>query len=151
MCGKWYGEREGGRFHGRRWRPMRSDVEQMVGTVLEQVVAGLNRAESSLRRAAPGPYAGMGPRSERSDDQIRADVEQAVTEDGWVDGRGIAVEVHEGVVTLRGTVPTSEQKRRAGEDAWDTPGVLDVQNTLAIGPGPQAAGPEMPEEPSSVD
>jgi len=123
-------------------------MEQLVGAIMSQVVDALDRAESGLRRATPGPYTGLGPRTERSDEQIRADVERALTEDGWVDGRGIEVTVQGGAVTLRGTVPTADQKRRAGEDAWDVPGVTDVHNLLTIGAAPVETPPEA--EPGSA-
>ena len=150
---KWYEEQQRGGYRFRRWGPMRREMEQVVGAVMEQIIDALDRAESGLRRAAPGPYAGMGPRPERSDSQIQADVEQAITEDGWVDGRGLTVEVVNRVVTLRGSVPTAEQKRRAGEDAWNVVGVADVQNLLSIGPAipPEPPVSEAPEGAPSVD
>jgi osmotically-inducible protein OsmY len=63
---------------------------------------------------------------------LRRDIVNALGWDSWVDGNTINVEVVEGVVTLTGTVKTSTEKRAAGDDAWDIPGVLDVQNQLQI-------------------
>ena len=42
------------------------------------------------------------------------------------------VAVQHGVVTLTGQVDSAMEKRAAGDDAWETPGVLDVQNDLVI-------------------
>ena len=42
----------------------------------------------------------------------------------------IKVDVKQGVVVLGGEVPTWVAKRAAGDDAWDTPGVVDVSNQL---------------------
>ena len=42
----------------------------------------------------------------------------------------IAVDVKQHVVILGGEVPTWVAKRAAGDDAWDTPGVVDVSNQL---------------------
>jgi osmotically-inducible protein OsmY len=51
------------------------------------------------------------------------------------DFRGdIAIEVHEGVVTLTGAVPGLVEKRLAGVLAWWVPGVRDVVNGLAVDP-----------------
>ena len=46
----------------------------------------------------------------------------------------IKVDVKQRVVVLGGTVGTSLAKRAAGDDAWDTAGVADVSNQLAVDP-----------------
>ena len=46
-------------------------------------------------------------------DDVRADVKQAV-------------------VKLGGTVRSSLAKRAAGDDVWDSPGVVDVSNQLVV-------------------
>jgi hypothetical protein len=74
-----------------------------------------------------GSYATPGV---RSDAEIGTDVVNAMRNDTWVDSSNIAVAVNNGVVTLTGTVPNLFQKRQAGDDAWDVPGVVDVQNNL---------------------
>jgi osmotically-inducible protein OsmY len=51
-----------------------------------------------------------------------------------VDSTQVDVTVHDGVVTLTGTVPSLMEKRAAGDDAWDTSGVVDVHNDLTIAP-----------------
>ena len=57
-----------------------------------------------------------------------------ILNDTWVDSTNILIDVHQGVVTLTGTVPSLFQKRMAGDDAWDSPGVVDVHNDLSIVP-----------------
>lgn len=47
----------------------------------------------------------------------------------------LRVDVKQGVVILGGTVPSWHAKRAAGDDAWDTPGVVDVSNQLEISTG----------------
>jgi len=42
----------------------------------------------------------------------------------------IKVDVEQGVVILGGEVSSWLAKRAAGDDAWDTPGVVDVSNQL---------------------
>ena len=49
-----------------------------------------------------------------------------------MDANRIQVEVNQGVVTLTGNVPSIFEKRAAGDDAWDTPDVVDVHDDLVI-------------------
>ena len=44
----------------------------------------------------------------------------------------IRVDVKRNVVILTGDVASSLAKRAAGDDAWDTPGVVDVSNQLGV-------------------
>jgi hypothetical protein len=94
--------------------------------------------DASLRRlsafrVAPGPHAGKGPRGYRRDwARVREDLCDMLERDGEVDATDIEVEVHEGVVTLRGTVSDRHQKRRA-EHLIDTiPQIRDVHNELRL-------------------
>jgi hyperosmotically inducible protein len=76
-------------------------------------------------------YRGKGP-AQRMDDQIKAAIEDLLTEDPWLDASGIQVSVQQGIVTLAGTVPSRAAKRRAEELTDTVRGVRDVQNTLTI-------------------
>jgi hypothetical protein len=78
-------------------------------------------------------YRGRGPKNyRRSDDRIRDEVCEALTDDWSVDATEISVEVKDGEVTLSGTVPSREQKRRAGDCAERIGGVHDVFNRLRV-------------------
>jgi hypothetical protein len=80
-----------------------------------------------------GPYAGRGPRNyQRGDERIHDDVCEALTRHGDVDACDIEVEVQNGEVTLRGTVPDRRQKRMAEDMAESVPGVRDVHNQLRL-------------------
>lgn len=84
-------------------------------------------------RRSGGPYAGRGPRGyRRSDERIRADVNDALTEDGWIDATEITVTVERGEVTIEGTVESRAMKRLAEDVAEGVPGVRDVHNRLTI-------------------
>lgn len=62
------------------------------------------------------PYAGRGPRGyPRSDARIYEDICDRLTVDSHVDASDIDVNVRDGDVTLRGSVPTREMRRRAGD------------------------------------
>ncbi len=78
-----------------------------------------------------GPYRGKGP-AKRSDEQIRSEVEEALTEDSWLDASNVQVAVQNGVVTLSGAVDSRDSKRRAEDLTDEVPGVTDVQNNLRI-------------------
>jgi hypothetical protein len=83
--------------------------------------------------APPGPYAGLGPRGyRRSDERLREDVCDRLTEHGEVDARDMEVEVSAGEVTLSGTAPTRAQKRLAEDIADAVVGVVEVHNRLRV-------------------
>jgi len=78
-------------------------------------------------------YRGQGPADyTRSDERIREDVNDRLTDDWRIDARRISVLVDKGEVTLNGTVASREAKRRA-EDCIDRiSGVKHVQNNLRV-------------------
>lgn len=84
-------------------------------------------------RQATGEHRGRGPRGyRRSDERIREDVSDRLTDDPWLDATYIEVEAKDGEVTLSGLVSRREDKRRA-EDLTDAcSGVSHVQNNLRV-------------------
>jgi hypothetical protein len=81
----------------------------------------------------PGPYTGMGPQGyQRSDERIREDVNDRLTQHGHINARDIQVQVRNGEVTLSGTVDDLRQKHMAEDVADSVPGVTDVHNQLKI-------------------
>jgi len=78
-------------------------------------------------------YRGHGPAGyTRSDDRIMEDACDALTYDRGVDARQISLTVSNGEVTLDGTVPSREHKRRAEDCIEDLSGVKHVQNNLRV-------------------
>jgi osmotically-inducible protein OsmY len=69
-----------------------------------------------------------------SDDQIYDQVRQRLAADRDVKGGAIEVEVHEGVVTLRGKVRQEKQKTKAERIAKKVKGVTKVVNELKVEP-----------------
>src|SRR5262249_60892996 len=62
--------------------------------------------------------AGRGPRGyHRSDERIREDVNDRLTDDWYIDASDIEVSVNNGMVTLSGRVNSREEKRRAEDFA----------------------------------
>lgn len=65
-----------------------------------------------------------------SDGEIKAIVVERLRENPHTKDSELRVDVKQGVVVLGGEVPSWVAKRAAGDDAWDTPGVVDVSNQL---------------------
>ena len=80
-----------------------------------------------------GQYSGRGPRGyRRSDERIREDVNERLTDDSFLDATNIEVSVDSGIVTLTGTVNNRSDKRRAEDLAESVSGVSDVSNQLRV-------------------
>lgn len=78
-----------------------------------------------------GVHKGKGPKGwQRSDQRITDDVNDALTEDPYVDASDIEVSVEHGEVTLAGTVESRLIKRRAEDLAERVSGVKNVENRL---------------------
>ena len=78
-------------------------------------------------------FIGRGPKGyKRSDDRIREELCDRMTDDPVLDASEIEVEVTEGEVTLSGSVMSRDQKRRAEDIAETIGGVKDVTNQLRV-------------------
>lgn len=93
---------------------------------------------STLRSGEPG--AGVAPLTpvpdlKRPDGWITMKVQSQFFLDPQVKGHEISVDTSRGVVQLKGTVETAEQKQQAEQIARDTEGVTRVVNQLTVGKG----------------
>jgi osmotically-inducible protein OsmY len=80
-----------------------------------------------------GQHRGRGPKGySRSDDRIREDVSDRLTDDPHIDASDIEVSVSGGEVTLSGTVDSRFAKRHAEDLAEAVSGVRHVQNNLRV-------------------
>lgn len=80
-----------------------------------------------------GMHYGKGPTGyTRSDERIREDVCDRLTDDPHVDASSIQVSVENGVVTLQGQVTERQMKHRAEDCAEHVSGVKDVENRLRV-------------------
>lgn len=78
-----------------------------------------------------GEHRGKGPKGyTRSDERIREDVCDRLSDDDELDASEITVTVRGGEVTLEGTVPDRRAKQRAEDLAEAVSGVRDVDNKL---------------------
>ncbi|WP_257385470.1 BON domain-containing protein [Tahibacter caeni] len=89
---------------------------------------GQGRSESqgqSLRGRGPKNYM-------RSDERIKEDINERLTDDPMIDAGDINVEVKNGTVTLTGSVDSRRLKHRAEDIADDCGGVKGVENRLTV-------------------
>ena len=78
-------------------------------------------------------FVGRGPKGyQRSDDRIRDEICDRMTDDPVLDASEIEVDVKQGEVMLTGSVTSRGQKRRAEDIAERIGGVRDVTNQLRV-------------------
>lgn len=89
--------------------------------------------EEAERRRHQDQYRGKGPKNySRSDDRIREDISDRLTDDWQVDASEIEITVVKGEVTLAGSVSDRMQRRRAEDIAESVSGAHHVQNNLRV-------------------
>jgi osmotically-inducible protein OsmY len=80
-----------------------------------------------------GSYAGRGPKGyKRSDERIREDVCDRLSDHPYLDASDIEVNVNEGIVTLSGTARDRRTKRLAEDLVESCSGVQDVDNKIRV-------------------
>jgi osmotically-inducible protein OsmY len=82
-----------------------------------------------------GWYAGqqeITQRDPQSDSQIKSEVVDRLRRNIHTKDHTLVVNVQSGVVVLTGDVSSVLAKRAAGDDCWDTRGVVDVSNQLRV-------------------
>lgn len=78
-------------------------------------------------------FKGKGPKGYiRSDDRLREDICEKLTDDAFIDASNIDVIISNAEVTLNGTVHSKEEKRRAEDLIDDIIGVNHVMNNLRV-------------------
>ena len=122
-----------GQEAGRQWRggfergfgPRGREGQRFDGA---QGVGGERRAEGGR-----GEHTGHGPKGyARSDDRVREDICERLTEHGEIDARELEVTVQNGEVTLSGSISSRRAKRMVEDVAEDVSGVKDVHNQLRV-------------------
>jgi osmotically-inducible protein OsmY len=85
-------------------------------------------------RSMQGLHKGKGPKNySRSDDRIKEDINDRLSDDPFIDASEIDVTVTNGEVTLSGTVDERSSKRRAEDIAENVSGVKNVENRIRVG------------------
>jgi osmotically-inducible protein OsmY len=67
-----------------------------------------------------------------SDREMKSALVHRLNENLYTAGASIKVGVDNRVIVLSGEVDSPTARRVAGDDAWDTPGVMDVSNQLVV-------------------
>jgi osmotically-inducible protein OsmY len=100
----------------------------------DEVSSWFGDEDAERRRRQDGVYKGKGPKNySRSDDRIKEDVNDRLSDDPFIDATEIEVTVSNGEVTLTGTVDHRSTKRRAEDLAESVSGVKNVENRIRAG------------------
>jgi osmotically-inducible protein OsmY len=90
-------------------------------------------AERRRNRDREMNYKGKGPKNyNRSDDRIKEDINDRLSDDPFIDATDIDVTVTNGEVTLTGSVDHRSTKRRAEDLAESISGVKQVENRIRV-------------------
>lgn len=127
----------GSDYRGRQYGRGESDERSWWDRTTDEVSSWFGDEDAERRRARDrqmrGQHRGKGPRNySRSDDRIREDVNDRLSDDPFVDASDIEVSVSDGDVTLTGTVDHRSTKRRAEDLAESVSGVKNVENRLRV-------------------
>lgn len=145
-----YGRQGGGRYYGggRSYgssgqsygdQSYRGQDQNWMERTGERMASWFN--DDDDREQAMGRFRGRGPKGyRRSDDRIREDVCDRLSDDAMLDASEIEVRVQNSEVTLEGTVSDREDKRRAETLAERCSGVDHVQNNIRVQHQQQASG-----------
>lgn len=116
-----------------------SDPRGFADRAIDEVRSWFGDDDAQRRREED--HRGRGPSDyTRSDERIREDANDRLTEDPRVDARSISVMVTDGEVTLSGTVNNRMDKRRAEDCVEAISGVKHVQNNLRVKSGSSLEG-----------
>lgn len=134
--GRYSPEREYGRS-GRHYGRGDSEDRSWWDRTTDEVSSWFGDEDAERRRERDrymrGQHRGKGPRNySRSDDRIRDDINDRLSDDPFVDASDIEVNVSNGEVTLTGNVDHRSTKRRAEDLAESISGVKHVENRLRI-------------------
>ena len=97
---------------------------------LDEAKDELRIREQALREAES--HVGL----KATDAALFRSVQRRLLDDEGLEDLAIAVQVEKGVVTLQGTVSDEEDRAHAEEVARETPGVVTIENQIAVVPPP---------------
>ncbi len=129
-------ERDDGPLYGGRGYRNAGPDRDWWDRSTDEVAAWFGDQDAQRRRnmdAMDRGHRGRGPKGYmRSDERIREDVCDRLSDDSMVDASEVEVSVAKSEVTLTGTVGTREERRRAEDCAERVSGVTHVQNNLRV-------------------
>jgi osmotically-inducible protein OsmY len=110
-----------------------SDERSWWDRTSDEVSSWFGDEDAERRRENDKNHRGKGPKNySRSDDRIKEDVNDRLSDDPFVDATDIEVTVSSAEVTLTGTVDHRSTKRRAEDLAEAVSGVKNVENRLRV-------------------
>lgn len=124
-----------GRYSGSAYPSGRGEDRGWWDRTTDEVSSwfGDDDAERRRRMDKAGQFRGRGPKGyTRSDDRIREDINDRLSDDAFIDAENIEVSVNNGEVTLTGTVDDRSSKRRAEDVAEAISGVKNVENRIRV-------------------
>lgn len=121
-----YGNANQGGYDRNWWDRTIDKVSSWLGGDESERNRGMNRHHAGGQR-------GKGPKGYvRSENRIREDVYERLTEDDRLDATNIEVQVQGDTVILSGTTQSKEEKRRAEDLVERITGVRNVENRIHI-------------------
>jgi hypothetical protein len=133
-----FGHGFGTGYEGRDWSgayPRGRDERGFFERAGDEIASWFGDDDAARRRREDerGEHRGRGPKGyQRSDERIRDDVNDRLTDDPHIDASEVEVAVSAREVTLSGTVSSRFEKRRAEDIAESVSGVTHVQNNLRV-------------------
>ena len=99
----------------------------------DEVSSWFGDEDAERRRQQDGEHRGRGPKNyRRSDERIKEDINDRLTDAAYLDASEIEVEVNDREVTLSGTVDSRSSKRMAEDIADSVSGVSNVENRIRV-------------------
>ena len=123
-----------GQGFGRRGEGWQGREERgLLDRAGDEVASWFGDEDARRRREMDTGHRGRGPRNySRSDDRIREDISERLSDDPRLDATDIEVSVSGGEITLDGTVDSRFARRHAEDLAESCSGVRHVQNNLRV-------------------
>lgn len=139
----------------RNWNENRLDRNQgdrgFWDRASDEVSSWFGDDAAEHRRQLDARHQGRGPKGyRRSDERIREDVSDRLTDDHYVDATDIEIKVENSEVTLSGSVDSRNARRRAEDLAERCSGVTHVQNNLRVSSGSETVREEREGKPKGV-
>jgi osmotically-inducible protein OsmY len=140
-----YTERNYGRgdYRDRDYGKGESEDRSWWDKTTDEVSSWFGDDDAARRRESDRNHRGKGPRNyTRSDERIKEDINDHLSDDPFIDASDIDVSVTNGEVVLTGSVDHRSTKRRAEDLAESVSGVKNVENRIRVGQitGSQASG-----------
>ena len=117
---------------------VRRGAARLLGRVpnLYQKREAMDTARRAAQAASVVDELVIEPEGPFPDHQVRRLVQETLVRDHRVNEKDVSVEVRDGVVTLTGMVESPARRHFVEEDVWSIPGVVDVDDRMAVGPVP---------------